>query len=572
MAAAHAMAPAAPAPKHVPPPLWGERVGVWWRGLLTGLALPAGGSALPRRMPAGLLAALLIVILVGVLTTGVVVTSAHALPGDLLYPVKTAVENVQVLMARAPEARDAVLAEQADRRVEEAKAIVKLGRPVSSLALEGTIERINGSLWSVSGLTVTITSDTRIEGNPVLGARVEGRMRAPGDGRLVVLNVEIEPPSAGRTLAVPAAIATTTATSSPTRMPPTVTPTATPESRSGGARRVPTQRVVEPVEPPTNTPTSIPTATPTRTRRPTATATITVLPTPSPTLTREPPRPVTHTWIRGGWVQAIQGSSWTVSGRTFRTDGNTRIDPGVEVGWKVDVELRVEADGSLVAEQIIGISGPEATPEPYDFTDKLNAMEGEWWIIGSTRVRIWQETQIEGDPKIDDLVSVKAQHRSGGEIWALRITVVHGEDVQFQGFIDAVNSDSLVVNGQLVFIDGQTKITGQPAVGRFAEVAAVRMPDGRVIARVIVVREPTPTRTPTSTVSPTSNVAVTPTPTLEPTATPTPEPTATPTPEPTATQTPEPTATATLEPTMTMTPEQVADAAETPTPTEVPAP
>ena len=139
-----------------------------------------------------------------------------------------------------------------------------------------------------------------------------------------------------------------------------------------------------------------------------------------------------------------------------------------------------------------------------------------------------------------------------------------GVEVHIQGFIDAVNPDSLVVNGQLVLIDGQTQITGQLVAGRFAEVVAVRMPDGRVIARVIVVKEPTPTRTPTSTASPTSRAAPTLTPTLEPTPTPTPEPTATPTLEPTATVTPEPT--------MTVTPEPMESAPETPTPTEAPTP
>ena len=146
MAAAYAMAPA---PRQAPSQSWGERIGAWWQGLLAGLALPTDGSFLPRSMPAGLMAALLIVILTGVLTTGVVATSAHALPGDLLYPVKTAVENVQVLITRDPEDRGTLLVEQANRRVDEAREIVKLGRPVLNLALQGTIEALTAaSGWS----------------------------------------------------------------------------------------------------------------------------------------------------------------------------------------------------------------------------------------------------------------------------------------------------------------------------------------------------------------------------------------------------------------------------------------
>jgi hypothetical protein len=245
--------------------------------------------------------------------------------------------------------------------------------------------------------------------------------------------------------------------------------------------------------------------------------------------------------------------------------------------------LRVESDGSHTALQITAISGPEASPEPLEFTDVLKATDGEWWTIGSFRVKITGDTKFVGDPKIGDLVSVKAQRRAGGEIWALRISAIRVVEVQFQGQIEAVNADSLVIDGHadslvidghVVFLDGQTKIIGQPVVGRDAQVSAVQMPDGRLIARVIVVIEPMPTPTSTPTPAPTS------TPTAEPTATATPKPTSTATlsptetsmSEPTATATPEPTSTATLVPTETSTsePTLTADSAPTETPTPEP--
>ena len=572
MAAANRASPFASAPQPARRKTWGERVAAWWLGLWGSLGWPGTGGSLPRSMPAGLLAALLIVVLSGLLATGVLTTSAKAVPGDFLYPVKIGTETVWMFLQRDPNAREELRKEFADRRVEEAKAVVELGRPVPSLALEGTIEAIHGDTWTVSGLIIIITADTRIEGQPMVGARIQGRMRAPGDGRLVALYIEAEAPPTGEAPPSPAPMATVTA--SPTNPPLTATPTSTPTVRASDSRVAvgfPTQPFVEPEDWPTHRPSASPTVRPTRTPQPSltpsATVPLTFTPTPYPT----PPRSEIKVRIEG-WVKSIDGDLWTVDGTTFRTDGGTKYIGHPDVGWRVAALLRVETDNSYTALQISAISGPEATPEPFEFTDVLKATDGEWWTVGSFRVKITGDTKFEGDPEIGDLVSVKAQRRAGGEIWALRISAIRIVEVQFQGQIEAVNADSLVIDGHVVFLDGQTRIIGQPAVGRDAQVSASQMPDGRLIARVIVVIEPMPT--PTSTPAPTS------TPTAEPTATATPKPTSTATlsptetstSEPTATATPEPTSTATLVPTETSTsePTLTADAAPTETPTSEP--
>ena len=120
-----------------------------------------------------------------------------------------------------------------------------------------------------------------------------------------------------------------------------------------------------------------------------------------------------------------------------------------------------------------------------EFTDILQEMNGEWWTIGGTPVRVLGAT-IEGDPQIGDLVSVKGE-RLSSEIWALRIVAIRLTEVQFEGIISAVSGSSLVVGGHTVLIDSQTQIIGTPEVGRVAQVAAVKMPDDRLIGKVIMV-------------------------------------------------------------------------------------
>ena len=284
-------------------------------------------------MPAGLLAILLIVILAGVHDHGRRNNLRARLPGDFLYPVKTAVEDVRMFTARSPEDRSALLEMLAARRVQEARKVVVLGRPVPSMALQGKIEAINGNLWTVSGLIITITPDTRIEGTPVVGAQVQGRMRAPGDGSLVALYIEAEAPPSDQGQATPTPTATVTQT--PTR-PLTATPTATPTSPAAAAAlRLPAVPFVEPEERPTFTPTPVPTATPTRTPRPTATPTATAPATftPTPTAYPTPPREEVKLRLRG-WVKNINGSRWTVDDTSFNTDGRTQYigDAGCRLG------------------------------------------------------------------------------------------------------------------------------------------------------------------------------------------------------------------------------------------------
>jgi hypothetical protein len=156
------------------------------------------------------------------------------------------------------------------------------------------------------------------------------------------------------------------------------------------------------------------------------------------------------------------------------------------------------------------------------------------------------------NPVVGDLVSVKALRQSNGELWAKSITPIRGTEVQIDGTIEGFGGDSITVDGQTMTITSETQINGTPEVGRRAQVRALQMPDGSLIALVIVVIEPTPTDTPEPTASPT--VAPTDTATVEPTATETVAPTATETAAPTATDTVAPMDTATSEPTATPTP------------------
>ncbi len=536
--------------RRTPPVTGWERLAAWWAGIVA-LFVPPAGSRTPG-MPVGLLAAMLVVILAGVLVTGGITVSAKSLPGDLLYPIKTSSERVRLFIRARPDGAQRPRAGILERRRRhEAQAVAEQGRRVANLSLDGTIEEIHDNRWKVSGLDLTLDPALQIIGNPVVGARVHGVLRAPGDGRLILIYAEVEDP-AGNGASAPAATATATAT--PTRPAATATATATAtidESAVSGAAApgLPDQRWREPegwapaLPTATNAPTRVPTATgtPAPTATPAAPPTVTLAPTRTD---MPPPRvePLKHRIE--GWIESIEGDIWIISGIPVRVSGATQIIGNLVVGSKVSASVVAEADGSWTALNITVLAPPEATPEPVEFTDILQKINGEWWTIGSTAVRVLGDTTIEGDPQIGDLVSVKGE-RHQSEVWALRIAVIRLTEVQFEDIISAVSGSSLVVGGYTVLIDSQTQIIGTPEVGRVAQVAAAKMPDDRLIGKVIMVLDPTPTPTVTATQPPEPTA----TSTLEPTPTLTPEPTSPPNLDQTATLTPELTATPTLEPT-----------------------
>ncbi len=89
----------------------------------------------------GLLALLLTFVVVGMLGAVSVTSSAAALPGDFLYPVKTATESARLLLTRDAAARDALLQDFAAERLREVEAIRDLKRSVQGMRLSGVIER-----------------------------------------------------------------------------------------------------------------------------------------------------------------------------------------------------------------------------------------------------------------------------------------------------------------------------------------------------------------------------------------------------------------------------------------------
>jgi hypothetical protein len=133
--------------------------------------------ALPRQAIAIAALAIALSLTVG----GLDIASAQALPGDPLYPVKIAGEELRVRLSLSSRARTDLRRRYTVRRSDEVRRLIELGR-IATVSFPGTVESTELNLWRVSGIPVLVTSATDVAASiqPGMGVEIDGQTRPEG--------------------------------------------------------------------------------------------------------------------------------------------------------------------------------------------------------------------------------------------------------------------------------------------------------------------------------------------------------------------------------------------------------
>jgi hypothetical protein len=166
-----------------------------------------------------------------------------------------------------------------------------------------------------------------------------------------------------------------------------------------------------------------------------------------------------------------------------------------EVGaWVVVFARRVA--GQFQA-SLIQVERPAGAPGlSMQFTGTVSKQGEGWWRIGDMPVAITDETEL------PDVVPVGATARVGATVIenGLRaewIRVLPDQQVvEFEGAVQAIKSDSWVIDGHVVQVTDRTEIVGEQRTGMFAECRALKHDDGTLVALDLQVSAPS---APTST-------------------------------------------------------------------------
>lgn len=151
----------------------------------------------------------------------------------------------------------------------------------------------------------------------------------------------------------------------------------------------------------------------------------------------------------------------------------------------------------------------------------LSIQPGVWNVRG-IQVLVTSATQFDQTIEVGFYVEVTGQLQSDGAVLAESIRT---RQIEFSGWVEAVNDQSWVVDGLTIKVTGRTQWIGNPGIQDRVKVGAFVLADGSLQAFYIQAlgsNEPAATWTSTVTASPTSTPTLTPTqivPILQPTKT-----------------------------------------------------
>lgn len=370
------------------------------------------------------LAALSVLVVVVLGWGGLATASAQALPGDTLYRVKRVDENLRLGLAGTSKRSDLVT-EYAERRSEEVRALLALGR-VHEIEFTGVVRSQAGGIWDVSGVRVVVGPEAEVDAGLVPGVTVDVEGSTDESGTVLAREIQLAAYTwegtveaigtqawtvSGRVLTVDRS----TAIEPGIRLSDRVLVLIDVTAGNAHARSIlylgPEGQDAEP--------------------------------SPSPN----------NEWEFEGLVQTIGAQVWIVAGQTLLIGTETELDDTLHVGDAARVKAQTTAQGRVLAVEITraegddenggeseGGSGGDSSPEPEDppeagnentptpgedgsgsgsedsevqteesFTGVLNAVSGSVWTIDGRQVTVDQETEIEGDPGVGDTVRVNAR-------------------------------------------------------------------------------------------------------------------------------------------------------------------
>ena len=98
-----------------------------------------------------------VIVILVVSSNGILVASAHSIPGDTLYPLKLSVESTQLNLVSNLAQRQKLEQTFRERRLEETKSLISIRR-IEDVDFTGVLTSQSGDEWLVSGIPVVITA------------------------------------------------------------------------------------------------------------------------------------------------------------------------------------------------------------------------------------------------------------------------------------------------------------------------------------------------------------------------------------------------------------------------------
>lgn len=187
-----------------------------------------------------------------------------------------------------------------------------------------------------------------------------------------------------------------------------------------------------------------------------------------------------HPFEFAGVVTSIGPAAWVISGVDIAVDEHTEIKGQIAVGDVVKVEGVILADGTWLADEIKLEDGDAR----FELTGRVNRRDP--WTVAGISFETDTFTEIDSGIDVGDLVYVEGQILADGTWLAAEIRLLADEGATFT-FVGTVNSmDPWIVGGIPLAVDENTFIDGIVQVGALVRVRGLILPDGTLLATLIV--------------------------------------------------------------------------------------
>ena len=179
-----------------------------------------------------------------------------------------------------------------------------------------------------------------------------------------------------------------------------------------------------------------------------------------------------------GVIQSMGSDNWTVGGRVFKVNANTKLDGGLAVGVTARVEFVAQADGAQLATSI------ETDEEDEKFKGTVQSIGSDNWTIGGQSFKVNAATRIDPGLAVGAPVRVKFVIQANGSFLAIKIESDQPQN-HFAGVIQSIGTDNWTVSGKVFKVNAATKRDDGLAVGVKARVEFITLADGSSLATEI---------------------------------------------------------------------------------------
>ncbi len=191
--------------------------------------------------------------------------------------------------------------------------------------------------------------------------------------------------------------------------------------------------------------------------------------------------------------------TWVIGERSVNVVESTRFNEGrgpAEVGARVEViavraPVTATAASALDLEAVLIYVLVPAPAEPIIIRGRVTELGTDYLIVNQLRIHFDRSTQITGELLVGAVVKVEAVRLNTGGLHAQSIEVIPDPNqriVEFEGLIESIGHPEWVIGGRTVTVDRRTRIVGRPELGLKAQVRALELADGRLVALLIDVQ------------------------------------------------------------------------------------